>query len=228
MITVVPAILEKSLKEFEEKLSLVWSSVSRVQVDIIDGKFAATTTIVPEDLGQIDTVVAFDAHLMVERPEKWIKRCVAGGMDRVFGQVEMMEDKVAFIGDAQAEGLMVGLAFDIDTPLDGLDEYVKSIDAVLLMSVKAGTQGVAVFDERVLEKIKTVRKMSKTIDIVIDGGLDEEKIKKCIAAEWAEEMKEDELNKSTALLEFVVGGHLYKAENVKEELLRLQKLEEHS
>jgi ribulose-phosphate 3-epimerase len=227
MINIIPAILEKSLKEFEEKLSMVWGNVSRVQVDVIDGKFAKNKTIAPEDLAQVDTVVAFDAHLMVEKPEEWIKRCVAGGIDRVFGQVEMMKDKVAFIGDVQAEGMMVGLGYDIDTPLDGLEEYINDLDAVLLMSVKAGEQGRK-FDERVLEKIKQVRKLSKRIHIVVDGGEDEENIKKCIAAEWAEEMEEDELNRSVALLEFVVGSHLFKAENVKEELFRLQKLEKHS
>jgi ribulose-phosphate 3-epimerase len=226
MITIIPAILEKSLKEFEEKLSLVWGLVSRVQVDVIDGKFVEEKTIGPEDLGQIDTVVAFDVHLMVKKPEDWIKRCVAGGVDRVFGQVEMMEDKVVFIGDAQAEGLAVGLAYDVDTPLDGLEEYINDLDAVLLMSVKAGAQGRE-FDGRVLAKIKEVRKLSKTIDIVVDGGLDEEKIKKCIAAEWAEEIEEDELNRSVALLEFAVGSHLFRAENVVEELGRLQRLEEH-
>ncbi|MBU1256618.1 hypothetical protein KKA49_02955 [Patescibacteria group bacterium] len=226
MINIVPAILEKSLKEFEEKLSLVWGNVSRVQVDIIDGKFAEIITIGPEDLGQIDTVVAFDAHLMVEKPEEWINRCVAGGIDRVFGQVEKMEDKVAFIGDAQAEGLMVGLAYDIDTPLDGLEEYINDLDAVLLMAVKAGEQGRE-FDERVLEKIKAVRKLSKTVDIVVDGGLNVENIKRCIAAEWAEEIEENELNRSVALLDFAVGSYLFGAENVKEELLRLQQLEEH-
>lgn len=227
MITIVPAILEKSLKEFEKKLSLVWGSVDRVQVDIVDGKFADVTTIAPEDLGQIDTIVAFDAHLMVEKPEKWIKQCVAGGMDRVFGQVEKMEDKVAFIGDTQAEGLAVGLAYDIDTPLGDLEEYVNDLDAVLLMSVKAGAQDQE-FDDRVFDKIKAVRKMSKRVRIVVDGGLDEEKIKKCIAAEWAEEIEEDELNKSVALLEFVVGSHLFKEKDVKLELVRLQRLKSHS
>lgn len=226
MVTIVPAILETSLLEFKKKLSLIWGSVTRVQVDVIDGKFSKITTIVPEDLAQIDTVVAFDVHLMVEKPEEWIKRCVAGGVDRVFGQVEMMEDKVAFIGDAQAEGLSVGLAYDVDTPLGDLEKYINDIDAVLLMGVKAGEQGKE-FDERILAKIKALRKLSKTIDIVVDGGLDEEKIKRCIAAEWAEEIEEDELNRSVALLEFAVGSHLFGAENVKEELERLQRLEEH-
>jgi len=226
MITIIPAILEKSLGEFEKKLSLVWGNVSRVQVDVIDGVFADAKTIGPEDLGQIDTIVAFDAHLMVEKPEEWIKRCLAGGIDRVFGQVEKMKDKVAFIGDAQAEGLAVGLAYDIETPLDGLEKYINDLDAVLLMSVKAGKQG-GKFDERVLPKIKQIRKLSKKIDIVVDGGLNEENIKRCIAAEWAEEMEEGELNRSVALLEFVVGSHLFKAEDVKEELEKLQRLEEH-
>lgn len=227
MIDIIPAILEKNLGEFEEKLSLVWSDVARVQADVIDGRFSETKTVVPEDLAQIDTVVAFDIHLMVEKPEDWIKKCVAGGADRVFGQVEMMDEKEKFIGDAQAEGLMVGLGYDINTPLDKLEEYINDLDAVLLMAVKAGAQGQS-FNDLVLAKIKAVRKMSKRVHIVVDGGLDEEKIKRCIAAEWAEEIEENELDRSTAYLEFAVGDHLFKANGVKQELERLKRLEIHS
>ena len=52
-----------------------------------------------------------------------------------------MEDMVRFIADTQASGLLVGLAYDIDTPLDGLENFINDLDGVLLMSVKAGTQG---------------------------------------------------------------------------------------
>jgi len=92
----------------------------------------------------IDTVVAFDVHLMVSKPEEWVSRCAMGGVDRVFGQVENMEDVVAFVGDVQAEGMAVGLAYDVDTPIDGLEEVIDNLDAVLLLSVKAGKTGTGV------------------------------------------------------------------------------------
>ena len=226
MITVIPAIMPKSLAELEEQLAKVWGHAPRVQLDVMDGVYRPEKTIGPEMLNQIDTVVQWDAHLMVDQPEKWIKQCVMGGVDRVFGQVEMMKDKTAFIADAQSEAMAAGLAYDIDTPLTGLEEVINDLDAVLLMSVKAGGQARD-FDKRVLEKIKEVRKMNKRIPIVIDGGLNEEKMKECLAAEWAEEIAEDELDRSTSRIEFVVGSHLLTASNVEAELEQLRLMKEH-
>ncbi|MEK7524978.1 MAG: hypothetical protein AAB548_01240 [Patescibacteria group bacterium] len=226
MVTVIPAIMPKSLASLEEQLTKVWGHAPRVQLDVMDGVYRPEKTIGPEMLNQIDTVVQWDAHLMVDQPEKWIKQCVTGGVDRVFGQVEMMKDKTAFIADAAAEAMAVGLAYDIDTPLTGLPEVINDLDAVLLMSVKAGGQARE-FDDRVLEKIKEVRKMNKRITIVIDGGLNEEKMKECLAAEWAEEIAEDELDRSTGRIEFVVGSHLLTAGNVEAELEQLRLMKEH-
>lgn len=224
MIKIIPAIMSDSLEEFKKELGKVWSVVSRVQVDVIDGKFTERKTVGPEELNMIDTVVAFDVHLMVEKPEEWVSRCAMGGVDRVFGQVEKMEDVVAFVGDVQAEGMAVGLAYDMDTSLDGLKEVIDNLDAVLLLAVKAGKQGQE-FDEKVLEKIKEVRELSKKITLVIDGGLNEEKIKKCLAASWAEEMEEETWERNAILMDFVVGSELWKAENVKKRLKELQRLE---
>lgn len=226
MLTVVPAILPRSLKELEDELAKVWAYTRRVQLDVVDGVFAPAKTVGPEDLVKIDTAVVFDIHLMVDEPEKWLDRCVAGGAERVFGQVERMKDKVAFIADAQAKGLGVGLAYDIGTPLTGLSEVINDLDAVLLLSVRAGEQGKE-FDERVLEKIGQVRKIDKRVTIIVDGGLNEADIKKCLAAEWAEEIKEDELNREVIEMEFVVGSHLLSAENIKEELENLRLAREH-
>ena len=218
--------MPKSLAELEEQLAKVWGHAPRVQLDVMDGVYRPEKTIGPEALNQIDTVVQWDVHLMVDQPEKWIKQCVTGGVDRVFGQVEMMKDKTAFIADAQSEAMAAGLAYDIDTPLTGLEEVINDLDAVLLMSVKAGGQARD-FDKRVLEKIKAVRKMNKRIPIVIDGGLNEEKMKECLAAEWAEEIAEDELDRSTSRIEFVVGSHLLTASNVEAELEQLRLMKEH-
>ncbi len=226
MVTVIPAIMPKSLAELEEQLAKIWSWAPRVQLDVLDGVFTPNKTIGPEMLNQIDTIVQWDVHLMVEEPEKWVKRCVMGGVDRVFGQVERMNDRTAFIADAQSEGLGVGLAYDIETSLGGLEEVIDDLDAILLMSVKAGGQARE-FDERVLEKIKEVRRMNKRIPIVIDGGINEEKMKECLVAEWAEEIEEDELNRSTLGIEFVVGSHLLTAGNAEEELERLRLMKAH-
>lgn len=223
MVTIIPSILEKDVSSFEEELKKVWGKVKRVQMDIIDGKFESTKTVMPEILLSIDTIVEFEGHLMVEKPEEWIERCAAAGITAVYGQVEKMNDKIKFIADAEAAGMRVGLAYDIDTPLDGLEELINNIDVALLMSVKLGAQGRD-FDDRVLEKIKQVRKLSKKVTIQVDGGLNVENIKKCLVAEWAEEIMEDEFNKSFLGMEFVVGSDLLLAPDIDLELKRLENL----
>ena len=226
MVTIVPAILEKDVTSFLEKFEKIKGSCKRVQVDIIDGKFAPTETVIPEILLNIDTVVDFEGHLMVEKPENWVERCAAAGMTALYGQVEKMEDRARFVADTEFAGMKAGLAFDIDTPLDGLEEIVNDLDGGLLVGVKAGSQGVQEFDARVLAKIKKVRAMSEFVTIVVDGGLKVENIKKCLAAEWAEEIVEDEFNKSFLGMEFVVGSDLFEAPDVAVELERLEYLTE--
>lgn len=224
MVTIVPAILEKDATSFLEKFEKIKDICKKVQVDIIDGVFAPMETIEPEILLDIETTVDFEGQLMVKRPEDWIERCVTSGMTALYGHVEMMEDKVKFIADTQAAGLFVGLAYDIDTPIDGLEEVINDLDGVLLMSTKAGSQGINKFDERVLNKIKEVRKMSKSIKIVVDGGLNLENVKKCFEAEWAEEIAEDELDRNFGKMEFAVGSDLFEAQDVAAEMERLEHL----
>ncbi|HSV95268.1 MAG TPA: hypothetical protein VLH94_04865 [Spirochaetia bacterium] len=181
MNKIIPTVLAKDISKFEEDLNKVGVFAPKVQMDIIDGKFFPVETVTPEVLLEVDTMAEIEAHLMVEEPVEWIDRCVAAGITVVYGQVEKMTDKQEFITKAEEAGMRTGLAYDLETSLIGLDEWVNLVDVVLLMSVKAGAQGQK-FDNQVLEKIKKVRELSSTVTIMIDGGLNEENIKKCLGA----------------------------------------------
>jgi ribulose-phosphate 3-epimerase len=179
MATIIPAILAKDISTFEEELQKVEVFAPRVQIDVLDGKFIEVETVSPDVLLNIETEAEIEAHLMVSEPGEWVERCVAAGVTAIYGQVEKMVDKQAFITTVVEAGLRVGLAYDLATPLTGLEEWVNLVDYVLLMGVTAGAQGQR-FDEKVLEKIKKVREMSETVTMVIDGGMNEENIKKCL------------------------------------------------
>lgn len=179
MAAIIPAILAKDVSSFEKEIKKVDGFVTKIQMDIVDGKFTEVETVMPDALLSIETAVEVEGHLMVDEPEEWIEKCVAAGMTAIYGQVEQMGDKQKFIDGVVEAGLRVGLAFDVATPLTGLDEWINTVDGVLLMSVPAGAQGQK-FEEIVLEKIKKVRELSPTVTIVIDGGLNEENIKRCV------------------------------------------------
>ncbi|HAI22273.1 TPA: hypothetical protein DCP77_00100 [Candidatus Collierbacteria bacterium] len=210
MNKIVPTILAKDISKFEEDLGKVEGFADRVQMDIIDGKFVPVETVMPEVLLSIETMAEVEAHLMVVEPREWVERCVAAGVTTVYGQVEKMTDKLDFITKAEEAGMKTGLAFDLDTPLTGLDEWVNLVDSILLLSVKAGAQGQE-FNDAVLEKIKKVRKLSPSVTIIIDGGLNEETIKKCLEA-GGEKM------------EFAVGSEILTADNPVEVYRRLENI----
>ena len=63
MVQIVPAILTNDSNELREKLEALDSLVERVQIDIIDGVYAANKTILPDALAEIETNLLIDFHL---------------------------------------------------------------------------------------------------------------------------------------------------------------------
>lgn len=175
MVTIIPAILTGSPEELKLLLSAAEGVVERVQIDTIDGVFAANKTIDPSILENIDTNLKIDFHLMTKEPVDWVEKCVRGMADRIIGQVELMSNQVEFVGKVQEVGASVGLAIDLDTPVSKLDSAIlNSLDAVLVMSVPAGFGGQK-FDSRVLDKIKELDEIRVRDDtpfrICDDGGI---------------------------------------------------------
>ena len=79
----------------------------------------------------------------------------------------------------RAGGAQAGIAINPATPLSALDEALKFVDYVLLMSVNPGFGG----QEFIPESLDKVRRLRKMIDerglkarIEIDGGIDAENI----------------------------------------------------
>jgi ribulose-phosphate 3-epimerase len=97
----------------------------------------------------------------------------------------------------------------LHTPLEslGVEELLRA-DCVLLMSVPAGFSG-QVFDANVLSKIQELRQRGFEQDIVIDGGLNLEMIKRCQEA---------------GANQFAVTSFLWQAEDVVERWRELNEL----
>ncbi len=174
MVEIIPAILTNDIREIEEKLARAEGIVERVQIDIVDGVYAANRTIDPSFLANIETDLKLDFHLMTKEPVDWVERCVRGGADRVIAQIEKMSDQIAYVGKVEEVGLEVGLAVDLETPISLLDPTIlTNLDVVLVMAVPAGFGGQK-FDTRVLKKIKKLDEIRVRDDspfrICVDGG----------------------------------------------------------
>jgi ribulose-phosphate 3-epimerase len=121
-----------------------------------------------------------DVHLMVKEPIDWINRSLLVLPDRIIGQVEFMENPLNFINEVINSGVEVGIALDLDTPVNSIsDDIYHLVDIILIMGVKAGLGG-QVFERSIVSKIEEIRKIvGENVEIGIDGGLDEESIELC-------------------------------------------------
>lgn len=156
--------------------------VKRVQIDIVDGVYAENKTILPDNLRNLETSLFLDFHLMVKEPINWVESCFRSGADRIIGQIEMMQDQIAFMSKVQGLGCKAGLGIDIETGIEQIDPTILTdLDVVLLMNYPAGFGGQR-FDEKVLGKIKNlVKEKSKDVTpfkICSDGGITTENVTK--------------------------------------------------
>lgn len=224
MVEILPAILEKTKTAVEEKVFAVYELVDRVQIDIVDESFGEPT-VKPDELGGVAAMVDIDYHLMVNEPKDWLDKIAVDEYTMVYGQVEKMSNISEFIAHGQQLGFWIGLALDIETPVEVIKPYVEEIDGLLLMSVKAGMQGQQ-FDTRVIHKIEDARALRHNLKLVVDGGIGVAEIKKCISAEWAVEMSKGEWERDLVDIAFAVGSELFSAPDLKKKLKNLQMLRE--
>jgi len=183
---IIPSILTNDPQELKNLINLAEGRVDRVHVDIIDGKFADNKTIIPEALKYIETNLKLDFHLMVEEPVNWVEKCVHVGADRIFGQVEKMTNQDEFVQKVVGTGTSVGLAMDLGTDPSALNSrLLLDVDAVLVMSVKAGFGGQD-FEPLILSKIKALSNLKKEdpspFRICVDGGITLSSVKSLIDA----------------------------------------------
>ncbi|MDD2483376.1 MAG: hypothetical protein PHE32_00065 [Candidatus Shapirobacteria bacterium] len=178
---VIPTILEKDFALAEIKIKLIKDKSRWMQIDVIDGFFSDGKSFELELLNKVGKEIQgnlLDIHLMVKEPIKWIEKCNFVGASRIIGQVEMMNNRDEFVEKIKEAGLEAGLAFDIETEIG---EIPKETDLILLMGRKSGFM-MAEFDEKIYEKIKKLVKLRENkkmdFEIGIDGGIDEEIIKK--------------------------------------------------
>jgi len=182
MFEIVPTILTSEIEDFTQKIGLLNGVVPRIQIDIIDGIFAESKTLdlgIIRDLGEV-TKLKVDLHLMVEEPSGWINRSLEVVPDRIIGHVEKMSNPWAFLNEVIESGTQVGLAIDLETPVEKVSEDIYLLaDLIMLLGVKAGKGGQE-FDSRVLGKIKKIREiLGEMGKIGVDGGMNEENIKLC-------------------------------------------------
>ncbi len=188
-MNIYPTILTDQLEIVQQQLDLCTESglVRTVQVDIIDGYFAENVTVAPSDLVGMDFGdMEIDFHIQTQEPIDFVREIV-DNLDElpvrcVIGQIEQMSSQELFVGEVRRYGWNAGLSLNLFTPISAVqaDQWDR-INCIQLMGVEAGFQGQELH-ESVFKKITELReflqKKDLNLEIIIDGGVNQETIVK--------------------------------------------------
>lgn len=181
MNDIVPGI-GLGAKDFDEiirKVNLVAGAVEWVQIDFADETFVPVKTLWEFDkfanLIANYKDISFEAHLMVDQPEKYSRELSKVGFKRIIAHVECNDPRL-FLDEARYESAEVGLAIDGATPLEQIEPYLEELDVVLVMMAEAGASGKQLDPENV-EKVKAIRGHFPDLTIEVDQGINDQTIK---------------------------------------------------
>jgi ribulose-phosphate 3-epimerase len=169
-IRIIPAILTDNPQSLETMLQQSATFTDYAQIDIMDGQFVPSHSITWEQLSGISIDIAWEAHLMIKKPEEQLEHFKKAGADKAIFHYEATSDPLKVISVARKLGLKVGIALNPETPIESILSFTGKLDSVLFLAVHPGFYG-AKFIPEVLDKIAGLRRARPDLKIGIDGGI---------------------------------------------------------
>ena len=178
MIKIATSILSaNNRRECIERLNK--TDTDYIHIDVMDNKFVPNYQLPIEEVNELGkySIKPFDVHLMVENPESFIKNININNIYSITIHLEINKDINNLIELIKKYNYQVGIAIKPNTDLNEIDKYINQINKVIIMSVEPGFGGQSFLDSSV-DRIKAIRSKRKDIIIEVDGGINNETIKK--------------------------------------------------
>jgi len=169
-ILIAPSILSADFGNLNREIKEVEPYCDLIHVDVMDGCFVPNITFGQAVLKKIKSKKPFDVHLMIEKPERFVKEFADAGASIISFHVEASKNPKKTIELIKKAGARPAIAIKPKTSLKKIEPFLSLVDFVLVMTVEPGFGGQG-FMEETLPKIKKLRENYPEIDIEVDGGI---------------------------------------------------------
>ena len=181
MLKIFPSILSADFAKLGDEIKLVeTANVDGLHIDVMDGQFVDNISIgfpVIKSIRKCSNLF-FDVHLMIENPDKYIKKFSEVGADGITFHIEAVTDPFNTVKLIKAEGKKVGVSIKPETEIPD-KSLLKDIDLLLVMAVNPGFGGQK-YIEAVNKKIENLARIryenDLNFDIEVDGGINRDNI----------------------------------------------------
>ena len=188
MIKIAPSILSADFAHLGRDIEAI-ATADYVHFDVMDGIFVPNISIGIPVLKSIRkvTTLPIDAHLMIVQPVHYVDQFCDAGADLVTCHVEAdtPENIRLALEKIHAKGKRAGVVVKPNTRAEAVLPFARECDIILVMTVEPGFGGQK-FMADMMPKVAQIRKyideMNPACELEVDGGVDAQTCKTCIAA----------------------------------------------
>ncbi|MDR2009816.1 MAG: ribulose-phosphate 3-epimerase [Bacteroidales bacterium] len=187
-IILAPSLLSADFNNLQKDIEMLnESEADWFHLDIMDGVFVPNISFGMPLVKHIKKIAArpLDVHLMIVKPERYIKDFYDAGADILTVHYEACLHLNRTIEEIKGTGMKAGVSLNPHTNVHLLEDILPYIDLVLIMSVNPGFGGQK-FIKQSLKKIMELRAMADIsnplLTIQVDGGIDTSNYKEVVKA----------------------------------------------